>query len=333
LFIAEPTFSVLACIVLFKGKQMFRTAFKLLGRKKNLSILIYHQVLPAPDPLRPYEIDAKQFDNEVKWLSYNFTLMTLRDAMQHMAASTLPVNSAVITFDDGYENNVSQALPILQKYQVPATFFISSDFLNGGAMWNDKIIEFVRRWPEPNLELEELPGDIFDTSSLAAKQASAEVLLSKLKYLPLANRASAVARLESLQVLDGLMMSDQQVVELHKARMEIGGHTCSHPILAKLDEEQASRQITENKTYLENLLGEKIESFAYPNGKPGRDYHAKTCSLVKQAGYQWAVSTSPGTSNSNTDVFQLARFSPWRKQEFGFLSLLVKNYFTNPDFV
>lgn len=312
---------------------MYSLLFKLLGHRKKLSILIYHQVLPEPDFMRPYEMHAEQFDKEVSWLAGNFNLMTLDDALTRMHEGRLPSNAAVITFDDGYENNVSQALPILSKHGVPASFFIASDFLNGGAMWNDKVIEVVRSWQGTSMQIPQLPEQTFDLSSDAARHASAEKLLLALKYLPFEQRRQVVAELESAVPLAGLMMTDAQVKQLHSAGMEIGGHTCSHPILAKLDDERALRQIVENKQYLESLVGQPLRSFAYPNGKPEQDYSTQNRESVRQAGYRWAVSTSPGVSDADTDPYQVPRFSPWRKERNGFLSLLAKNYFTATAFV
>jgi peptidoglycan/xylan/chitin deacetylase (PgdA/CDA1 family) len=314
------------------GRRMIRSGFNILSKGKKLSILIYHQVLADFDPMRPCEVTAEQFETEVVRLKTYFNILTLRDAMQKLHHGTLPKNPAVITFDDGYENNASVALPILKKHQVTATFFIASDFLNGGAMWNDKVIELVRAWPKSTLSVEDIPDESFDTSSMSAKRFSAEQLLLKLKYLPLEQRTSAVAKLEKSVALTGLMMSDAQVLELHSAGMEIGGHTCSHPILATLKDEEAFKQIKDNKVYLERLLGEPIESFAYPNGKPNKDYSAATKQQVLKAGYKYAVSTCSGVTDKYTDAYQIPRFTPWRKDKHGFLGLMAKNYFAKPAY-
>jgi peptidoglycan/xylan/chitin deacetylase (PgdA/CDA1 family) len=307
---------------------MFKSVLRVMTMRRKLSILIYHQVLADFDPMRPDEMDAVTFEQHMSWLKDNFTVLTLSDAVSRLKQGTLPANASVVTFDDGYENNASVALPILQKLNLSATFFIASDFLNGGAMWNDKVIETVRHWPGDTIQLEWTKAKEFDTSSAEARTESAKRLLLEFKYLPLEERASAAdAFAGDLAKNMRLMMSDEQVVELHKAGMEIGGHTCSHPILATLDDEQALAQIANNKHYLENLLGESISSFAYPNGRPDTDYTLATKNLVAKAGYDCAVSTSYGISDADTDWYQIPRFTPWRNDKFGFLSLLVRNYF------
>jgi peptidoglycan/xylan/chitin deacetylase (PgdA/CDA1 family) len=307
---------------------MFKSVLRVMTMRRKLSILIYHQVLADYDPMRPDEMDAATFEKHMSWLKDNFTVLTLGDAVKQLKQGNLPANAAVVTFDDGYENNASVALPILQKFNLPATFFIASDFLNGGAMWNDKVIETVRHWPGDSIHLDWTKAKEFDTSTPAARTESAKRLLLEFKYLPLEERASAADEFAGeLAKNMRLMMTDAQVIELHKAGMEIGGHTCSHPILATLDDEQALAQIANNKHYLEELLGESISSFAYPNGRPDTDYTLATKKLVAKAGYDCAVSTSYGISDASTDWYQIPRFTPWRNDKFGFLSLLVRNYF------
>lgn len=306
---------------------MYNLLFKSLSRSNKLSILIYHQVLAEYDPMRPYELYAGKFTEHLQWLAKSFTLLTLQDAVEKLHNDCLPANAAVITFDDGYENNASVALPLLQKFDSPATFFIASDFLNSGAMWNDKIIEFVRHWPEASFAVDEFNDMLFDTSTIEKRYTSAEALLLKLKYLPFEQRQRIVERLDGYKPAQGVMMSDEQVRQLDRAGMEIGGHTCSHPILAKLDEPSARQQIVDNKNRLEEIIGHQIYSFAYPNGKPGKDYNDQSVDLVKDAGYRCAVSTHKGVSTKHTDVFQLNRFTPWKTDKLGFLGLLAKNYF------
>ena len=81
-----------------------------------------------------------------------FNVIPLLDAVRHSAAGTLPPRAACITFDDGYADNAEVALPILQRHKLHATFFVATGFLNGGRMWNDTIIELVRRAPDGVLD-------------------------------------------------------------------------------------------------------------------------------------------------------------------------------------
>jgi len=92
-------------------------------------------------------------------------------------------------------------------------------------------------------------------------------------------------------------MRPAQIKRLHDEGMEIGGHTVNHPILAMLDEEEARAEIVGGKRQLEEIIGAPVTLFAYPSGKPGRDYGPRDVRLVKEAGFVAAVSTIGGVAN------------------------------------
>jgi peptidoglycan/xylan/chitin deacetylase (PgdA/CDA1 family) len=122
------------------------------------------------------------------------------------------------------------------------------------------------------------------------------------------------------------MMRDDQVRELRGAGMEIGAHTVSHPILARLGDADAKREITDAGRALADVLREPIRLFAYPNGHPGRDYSAAHVRMVRDAGYSAAVSTARGVATTGADVFQLPRFTPWDRSAGKFAARLIQNY-------
>ena len=125
-----------------------KVAFELLSpgqRNGRLSILIFHRVLAQVDPLFPEEVDAARFDVICGWLRRWFNVLPLDAAVRRLRDGSLPRRAAAITFDDGYADNHDIALPILKKHGLPSTFFIATGFLDGGCMWNDTVIEAIRR--------------------------------------------------------------------------------------------------------------------------------------------------------------------------------------------
>ncbi len=139
-------------------------------------------------------------------------------------------------------------------------------------------------------------------------------LLERIKYLSSEKRRQTVDVIVSIaggKVPDTLMMRSEQILQLRNAGMEIGAHTCSHPILQNVADGHSLWEITSSKAVLEALLGEPIRLFAYPNGKPDSDYSAKHVLMVKKAGFVAAVSTTPGVAWHMSDPFQLPRFTPW----------------------
>jgi peptidoglycan/xylan/chitin deacetylase (PgdA/CDA1 family) len=95
--------------------------------------------------------------------------------------------------------------------------------------------------------------------------------------------------------------------------MEIGGHTVNHPILARLDEDAARREMVDGKRTLEGITGSAVRLFAYPNGRPGDDYGPREVRLARESGFIAAVSTRDGIGVRGTDLFQLPRCVPWER--------------------
>ena len=284
------------------------------GAKARLSILIFHRVLSQVDPLFPGEQDIRRFDQVLSWVARWFNVIPLDDAVSRLRAGTLPARAAAVTFDDGYADNATNALPILQRHGMAATFFVATSFLDGGRMWNDSVIESVRAFPGNVLNLSDAGLGTHRLDSNDERRIAIETLLGCIKYLEPARRNEAVAFVQQSvrsALPDDLMMSSKQVMQLRQAGMQIGAHTCTHPILSSLPDEDGLDEIKRSKAVLESLLHEPVSLFAYPNGKPGQDYLAKHVKMVQQAGFAAAVSTSPGVSSAATDLFQLPRFSPW----------------------
>ncbi len=133
---------------------MFRLSVaSLRAAARELSILVFHRVLPEPDPLFPDCRMRRGFARSVGWLHRWFNVLPLDEAIGRLAGGTLPERAAAITFDDGYADNFTVALPLLRERGSTATFFVATGFLDGGRMLNDTIIEAIRRCSRENLDL------------------------------------------------------------------------------------------------------------------------------------------------------------------------------------
>lgn len=281
----------------------------------RLSILIFHRVLQQPDPLFPGEVDAQRFERICRTLARDFTVLRLGEAVRLRADGRLPPRALCITFDDGYADNASVALPILSRHGLTATFFIATAFLDGGRMWNDTIIETLRRCRLEELSLEDHELGRWCLTTLTQRREAIDALLPKIKYLPLAQREHL---LKAVLVAAGhpdlprdLMMSSAQVQALAQAGMEIGGHTVNHPILTELPDKEAWDEICKGQAALQALVDQPVDVFAYPNGRPGTDYASRHVDMIERAGFRAAVSTAPGVACADASPFELPRFTPW----------------------
>jgi peptidoglycan/xylan/chitin deacetylase (PgdA/CDA1 family) len=295
-----------------------------------LSILIYHRVVPEPDPLVPDAVCAAAFDWHLAVLKRWFTVLPLREAAARLRNGSLPVRAACITFDDGYADNVTVALPALRQRGLPATFFLATAFIDGGRMWNDTVIETVRRVRGDTLDARSLGLGMLPVPSIDLRRKAIASLLRAVKYLSPEERQQRVEELGSQVSGDlppDLMMTAEQVRHLHASGMEVGAHTVSHPILASVSSQRARSEISECKNALEGITGRRVSLFAYPNGKPGRDYRAEHVEMVKRLGFEAAVSTAWGVTHAASDPYQLPRFTPWDKTPGRFLLRLMRNTF------
>jgi peptidoglycan/xylan/chitin deacetylase (PgdA/CDA1 family) len=299
------------------------------GRGARLSILIYHRVLPEIDPFFPGEVTGEFFNAQLGALKSLFNVLPLGEAVARLKSDSLPPRAACITFDDGYADNVTVALPILKRHSLSATFFIATAYLNGGRMFNDTAIHAIRNSRDNRIDLSRLGLGEHDLSSPEAKRQAIDVILKQIKYLPLGRREEVAEELASLATSvpppTDLMMDTQQLQALQQAGMEIGGHTARHPILAKLDATEARREIAEGREYLEALLAQKVKLFAYPNGKPGLDYLPEQVDIIRELGFDAAVSTHWGAARQSSDIFQLPRFTPYTNTISRFTPMLLQN--------
>ncbi|WP_417067442.1 polysaccharide deacetylase family protein [Niveibacterium terrae] len=295
--------------------MLIRSCLKALspaGRRARLSIFLWHRVLPERDPMFPGEIDAARFSAALGWISRWFNVLPLSDAVTRLREGSLPERAAAISFDDGYADNLTVAAPRLKSQGLPATFFVASGYINGGRMWNDSLIEAIRRSPLSELDLG--PWGSYSLADWGARGRSAQTLIGRIKYLPPLLREQAVREIATsaqARLPEDLMLSRDQLRVLSAQGFEIGAHTVSHPILAGLSDHDAREEICAGRRELEAIIDRRVGLFAYPNGKPGRDYTSRHVAMVEALGFDAAVSTAWGASASADERYQLRRFTPW----------------------
>lgn len=305
--------------------RLFRTAGDLIASsekgKGRLCIVTYHRILESRDPLLESEPDIETFRWQMKLLADYFNVLPLHDAIQTLRQQRMPPRAVCITFDDGYRSTHDLALPILKEFDLPATVFTTTAYMSEGNMWNDRIIEAVRRLPSGPLDLQEIGLGMHSLDGVSNRKEIVEKLNEDTKYLPPQARLDVIDTLERLAgsaAASGLMLSREMIATLSRDGIEIGGHTVTHPILTKLDDEMARREIVENKQVLEAITGKPLRLFAYPNGKVGVDFDERHVRMVREAGYNAAFTTAVGSATQLNDVYQIPRSRPWDATPFLF---------------
>jgi peptidoglycan/xylan/chitin deacetylase (PgdA/CDA1 family) len=309
-------------------------------------VLMYHRVADVQSDPWGLAVSPRNFRDQMRMLSEDQLCISLGDLVRELALGQVPSERICITFDDGYSDNLLNARPTLDEFSIPATFFLTSGYLQGDRdFWWDAL-----EWPffhrtaiPPTLEIQlehtsltfDFSGDTeYRDSAFAdhrhwrawdpppskrhrayhqlwqvlydAPGSTREVVLNAIRTW-----AADITNVRS----DCRPLSSQEVRQLASGTMiEVGGHSVTHPALPLLAREEQREEIFENKLRLEELLGRPMRHFAYPHGQLSPD----TVSLVKQAGYESACTSEGRPVDDSTDVFHLPRIcvEDWNRDEF-----------------
>ncbi len=276
-----------------------------------LSILVYRRVIARTDPLFPDTIDAVRFAHHLRLLRRWFHVLPLAQAVRRLKERSLPSRAACLTFDGGYADHADVALPLLQRFGLPATFFVASGFLDGGYSWRDAIIEMVRTAPGPRLNLAHSGLGSYDVACPLRRRAVIDMLQAALGSLPPVERLARVHAMAGATTPTRL--TSDQVIALHRAGMEIGAHPVNQQPLASLSNAEARAEIGNGRTRLEAIVQAPVCLFAYPNGKPGADFEKRHGNMLRSAGFDAAVTMASGAARPGCDPYELPRFAPWER--------------------
>jgi peptidoglycan/xylan/chitin deacetylase (PgdA/CDA1 family) len=293
---------------------------------QRLSVLIYHRVLKTADPLQPDEITVGEFQDEMRILATRFNVLPLSEGIARLQDGDLPPFAVCITFDDGYRDNFTTALPVLQQYGLSATFFIATGYVDGGQMWNDTLLEVVRGWPNTPIDLSDWGVRPFPMDRFSHRQLAFQTLLKWMRRIGDRGRGEMLDRLKSQlrkPLQNDLMMTRLQLQKMSASGMEVGCHTVSHPILARIDDQAVFDEIERSRSYLEELTQQPCRFFAYPNGVPGEDFSPAHVDIVRRLGFEAAFTTVWGAATQTTNLFEVPRFTPWDKTASAFAFRLI----------
>lgn len=320
---ASRTSSLAAPVIRMVGDAIAARA-----EERRLCIVNYHRILAVPDPLLDSEPTVETFRWQMDLLADCFNVIPLVEAVDLLAKGCLPPRAVCITFDDGYRSVHDLALPILRERSLPATVFVTSGHMaDDSSMWNDMILEAVRRFPGSTIDLGAIGLGTYPKATADERKSTAALLTERCKYMPPAARRIMLEHLQELTRTDlhqHLMLTPSMLGELLEHRVDIGGHTVSHPILAKLDDDSAYREIVDNKRDLERVIGRPIHLFAYPNGKRNVDFDHRHVDMVRAAGYHAAFTTATGSATRRHHPFELPRSRPWDARPLMFAARLLQ---------
>jgi peptidoglycan/xylan/chitin deacetylase (PgdA/CDA1 family) len=286
------------------------SAFRLAHRRKLL-VLTYHRFCNSDDGL---SMQGSVFEQQLQYLGANYHVAPLSTIAQRLAAGTaLPPRTAAITIDDGYQDAYGVALSLLKKYQLPATIFVVTNFIDKKSwLWTDKL-RFIALKTDIEVIDIEIGGKALklELTGRTSRLQAADRANSILKQLPDHEKERAIERIAcslnisipELPPREFEALSWDELREMAAFGIEIGSHTVSHPILTRIDSGRLRHELRDSKLILEELLDRPISLFCYPNG----DSNKHVRNEVSLAGYTCAVTTAPGLNGRGTDLLALRR--------------------------
>lgn len=298
--------------------------FTIKKRQRGLLVLTYHKVSDEPELLDPLKVSVSCFEKQIKYLKNNYTLISgdqLADCI--LINKPLPENSCLITFDDGWGDNYTNALPILKKNNVPAIIFIATDFIGTKqTFWYERIQNLLGNLPinipdnfHENI-LQQFPGYISDKIISISKSpekrhrlAIINELIEELKKYTqlqieeLIYDLSEILHVSITKETVPTMLTWEQVSAMSKSNITIGSHTKSHVILTQTNYDHAMSELVDSKDIIEKKIGNTVYYFCYPNG----NYSTLIVKYVQKAGYVAAFTCLNGLNTSLERPFEIKR--------------------------
>ena len=317
---------------------------RLFGRYKSkfvdsALILVYHRVAELPSDPQLLSVTPRHFAEHLDVLCSKTRPIGLQQLTRNLKEGNVPNRVVVITFDDGYADNLVNVKPILERYNVPATVFISSAQAGGEhEFWWDRLERILL---QPGLRpatlqlkingkmdewelaagveygrqeyLENQSWNVMDKTDPSVRHAIYRSLHQSLRTLSsteqdwILDELAAWAGIRTGVDEDHLSLKLEQINALiEDGLIDVGAHTITHPSLASLPYNAQEAEIGGSKTELEKIIGKPVLSFAYPYGAR-IDYSNETVDLVQQAGFTCACTNIPGIVWRSCDPFQVPR--------------------------
>ena len=289
--------------------------------QKGLVIFLFHGVIKKQtNEIRNYKkkhLEVSFFENFIRHVQTNGIPLSMDEVVEHYKENkSFSPNSFAVTFDDGFENNYSIAAPILRKYEIPATFYITTDFVNKNHMsWIDRIEYCFEKTSKAYLVL---PWDskTYQFENNQEKIKILEMIRDNVKTNPLIDFEELVASIftqcnqkiinQSNDPLD-LKMNWNQIKELNdNENFIIGGHSHTHSILSFLDSCSLDSEVKKSVFLLKNKADIRIKHYSYPEGLK-HCYSNEVIRTLKKYGIICCPTAEDGVNDIKENLFYLKR--------------------------
>jgi peptidoglycan/xylan/chitin deacetylase (PgdA/CDA1 family) len=277
-------------------------------------ILGYHRINRlAWDPFR-LAVSPENFTQQLDILQKHANVIPQHELADARTRGEIPPRSVAITFDDGYADHLSITQPLLQQAGLPSTIFISTGYL-GREFWWDTLASLVSSINPANPLTVDADGSKFEwrPESVPSSHDRRSLLLDLHRFLMPLSLDECTECLEQLaessgvtinEKRDDLAMTETELKQLASDDLtEIGCHTVSHPMMARLEAGQQHSEVMQSKQTLEALTGQPVLGFSFPYGSQS----AASVQLVEKCGFTYACASHKDVVWRNSNPFRLPR--------------------------
>ena len=263
-------------------------------------ILMYHN-FGGPGASDADALNTEGIRRQFEYLRTHFHVVPLLQLAEQLASGREPGKySVALTIDDGRRNCYEYLFPMLKEFELPATFFVVSSFINGEDwIWTDKVLWLSEtpNCPE-GLERGQLSATFRAMNRMRPEERNARIQhFAELAGVSIPRTAPPKYSPCSWSELREMADSGW---------MEIGSHTATHPILSSLTDEESRHELEESRRQIEEGIGREVSSFCFPNGMPG-DYRESQVRQVAEAGYVCGMAAHSGLVSAASDRYALPR--------------------------
>jgi peptidoglycan/xylan/chitin deacetylase (PgdA/CDA1 family) len=283
-----------------------------------VAVLMYHDLSENDDIDSWLRVSKRLFELQLKELSGNCNFIRPDDLFQRDNLYRERLN-VLITFDDGFVNQYRLALPVLEKLQIPALFFLSTENIQtGDIFWFDRVITPIQVLKIASLDLTQVGLRKYEISAKDSTKRwdDIQVLLEDIKAKGndtsydvkriLAYFDEKFGDLLMTLLGDYRPLVEDEITAMRRSGLcYFGSHSHRHEILTYLSDEEIKNNLSKSKHYIETLLGERIDHFSYPNGNTDR----RVSTLCRKHGFHYGYVTAQGLVTQNTDRMLIPRIS------------------------
>ena len=275
--------------------------------RDSLTVLAYHRITdpqqPGFDTFAPnVSATPADFAAQMDYVAQHFNVVSMEEVVDWLQNGRfLPPHPLLITFDDGYRDNLTEAFPILQQRQLPATIFLATNHVGSSSPFFWDLVAYSFHHTQQTSAALPLLG-LQSWADDSSRNAVMLTLLRQLKRLPDQDKWTAVRQIPAAlgvtvpdHAFAGLHLTWDDVGQLQANGISMGAHTHTHPILTSCTDEQAQHEIKLSKQLIEEKTGQPVLSFAYPNGQ-SYDYTPEHAAFVAAAGIPMAFTLRPAPS-------------------------------------